>query len=58
MLSRTVPSRKQLLQTIVDGKDFTDEIILRDMEIYSKNLRLNIENLHMFYKKYELEKNL
>ncbi|XP_047368460.1 pleckstrin homology domain-containing family A member 8 isoform X1 [Vespa velutina] len=58
LLSRTVPSRKQLLQTIVDGKDFTDEIILRDMEIYTKNLRLNIENLQIFYKKYELEKNL
>ncbi|XP_035736405.1 pleckstrin homology domain-containing family A member 8-like isoform X1 [Vespa mandarinia] len=58
LLSRTVPSRKQLLQTIVDGKDFTDEIILRDMEIYTKNLRLNIENLQIFYKKYELEKDL
>lgn len=53
-----VPSRKQLLQTIADEKDLPDAIILRDMEIYSKNLRLNIENLQIFYEIHELEKYL
>ncbi|KAL2723430.1 glycolipid transfer protein isoform X2 [Vespula maculifrons] len=58
LLSRMVPTRKQLLQTIADTKDFSEAIILRDMEIFSKNLRLNIENLQIFYEIHELEKYL
>ncbi|KAK2583317.1 hypothetical protein KPH14_009319 [Odynerus spinipes] len=57
LLSRMVPSRTQLLQTITDGENVKDEILLRDMDTYLKTLRVNIEALQIFYEKYELENN-
>lgn len=55
LLSRMVPSRTQLLQTITDEDNVKDEILLQDMDIYLKTLRSNIDALHVFYQTHELE---
>ncbi|KAL2735835.1 glycolipid transfer protein isoform X2 [Vespula squamosa] len=52
------PYHGWMIQQLFDEKDLPDAVILRDMEIYSKNLRLNIENLQIFYEIHELEKYL
>ncbi|KAI4481283.1 hypothetical protein M0804_009403 [Polistes exclamans] len=58
LLSRTVPARDQLLKIIANEENVKDDIIIKDMEIYLKSLRLNVENLQAFYETHELEENV
>lgn len=55
LLSRSILSRSQLLQTIKGDENVTNEILLQDMDIYLKTVRSNVEALQIFYQNNKLE---
>lgn len=55
LLSRSILSRSQLLQTLKGDENVTNEILLRDMDIYLKTVRSNVEALQIFYQNNKLE---
>lgn len=47
-----VPERSALLSAISEDKD--SEEIIKDMEVYVKNLETNVNHIIMFYKESDL----
>jgi hypothetical protein len=53
-----MPTRSQILQSITNGYNINQEIIIKTMDRFSKQLKLNIVILKSFYEENNLESNI
>ncbi|XP_072391008.1 glycolipid transfer protein [Diabrotica undecimpunctata] len=49
ILSRFMPNRKQLMFTLALDKDNHEQIVIRDMKVYTQNFSATIQRLNEFY---------